>query len=92
MTKMKATVIYNAGGPDVLKLEERPVPDVKPGWVLARSGLPGDQVSGAGMKWREMARMRRRAMRVFEFNCPYRGSEAAVGDETIIMIRLSGIG
>ncbi len=36
MTNMKATVIYNAGGPDVLKLEERPVPDVKPGWVLIR--------------------------------------------------------
>ena len=33
MTNMKAVVIYNAGGPDVLKLEERPVPDVKPGWV-----------------------------------------------------------
>ncbi len=36
MTKMKAAVIYYAGGPDVLKLEERPVPDVKPGWVLVR--------------------------------------------------------
>jgi NADPH:quinone reductase-like Zn-dependent oxidoreductase len=36
MTNMKAAVIHNAGGPDVLKLEERPVPDVKPGWVLVR--------------------------------------------------------
>ncbi len=36
MTNMKAAVIYNAGGPDVLKVEERPVPDVKPGWVLVR--------------------------------------------------------
>ncbi len=43
-------------------------------------------------QWREMARMRPRTLGVFEFNCPYRGSEAAVGDETIIMIRLSGIG
>jgi NADPH:quinone reductase-like Zn-dependent oxidoreductase len=33
---MKAAVIYTAGGPDVLKLEERPVPDVKPGWILIR--------------------------------------------------------
>ena len=41
---------------------------------------------------REMARMRRRTLRVFKFNCPYQGSEAAVGDETISMIRLSGIG
>ena len=36
MTNMKAAVIYNAGGPDVLKLEERPVPDIKPGRVLVR--------------------------------------------------------
>ena len=33
---MKAVVIHNAGGPEVLKVEERPVPDVKPGWVLVR--------------------------------------------------------
>jgi NADPH:quinone reductase-like Zn-dependent oxidoreductase len=33
---MKAVIIHNAGGPDVLKVEERPVPDVKPGWVLVR--------------------------------------------------------
>ncbi len=36
MTNMKAAIIHNAGGPDVLKVEERPVPDVKPGWVLVR--------------------------------------------------------
>ncbi len=36
MTNMKAVIIHNAGGPDVLKVEERPVPDVKPGWVLVR--------------------------------------------------------
>lgn len=36
MTNMKAAVIYNAGGPEVLKVEERPIPDVKPGWVLVR--------------------------------------------------------
>ena len=33
---MKAVVIHEAGGPDVLKLEDRPIPDVKPGWVLIR--------------------------------------------------------
>ncbi len=33
---MKAVVIHKAGGPDALKVEERPVPDVKPGWVLFR--------------------------------------------------------
>ena len=33
---MKAIVIHEAGGPDVLKVEERPVPNVKPGWVLVR--------------------------------------------------------
>ncbi len=33
---MKAVVIHEAGGPDALKVEERPVPDVKPGWVLFR--------------------------------------------------------
>ena len=36
MTNMKAAVIHNAGGPDVLKVEERPVPGVKPGWALVR--------------------------------------------------------
>ena len=33
---MKAVVIHEAGGPDVLKLEERPVPTPEPGWVLIR--------------------------------------------------------
>ncbi len=36
MTNMKAVVIHETGGPDVLKVEERPVPDVKPGWILVR--------------------------------------------------------
>ena len=36
MTNMISVVIDEAGGPDVLKVEERPVPDVKPGWVLVR--------------------------------------------------------
>ncbi len=61
-------------------------------YTIGVEGLVGLDHPGAGMKWREMARMRRRALRVFKFNCPNRGSEAAVGDETIIMIRLSGIG
>ena len=33
---MKAAVIYEAGGPEVLKLEQRPVPTPEPGWVLIR--------------------------------------------------------
>lgn len=33
---MKAFVIYEAGGPDNLKLEERPIPDWKEGWVLIK--------------------------------------------------------
>ncbi|KAK6441434.1 hypothetical protein LTR95_002337 [Oleoguttula sp. CCFEE 5521] len=33
---MKAVVIYEAGGPEVLKVEERPIPKPKPGWVLIR--------------------------------------------------------
>lgn len=36
MTNMISVVIHEAGGPDVLKVEECPVPDVKPGWVLVR--------------------------------------------------------
>jgi len=36
MTNMKAVVIHEAGGPDVLKGEERPVPKVKLGWILVR--------------------------------------------------------
>ena len=35
MSNMISVVIHEAGGPDVLKVEERPVPDVKPGWVLS---------------------------------------------------------
>ncbi|MEJ8859260.1 zinc-binding alcohol dehydrogenase family protein [Variovorax robiniae] len=33
---MKAVVIYKAGGPDVLKIEQRPVPTPRPGQVLIR--------------------------------------------------------
>ncbi len=33
---MRAAVIYEPGGSDVLKLEERPVPVPQPGWVLIR--------------------------------------------------------
>ncbi|MFK7823568.1 MAG: zinc-binding alcohol dehydrogenase family protein [Oligoflexales bacterium] len=33
---MKAFVIHEAGGPDQLKLEERPTPDWKEGWVLIK--------------------------------------------------------
>lgn len=33
---MKAAVIHEAGGPEVLKLETRPVPKARPGWVLIR--------------------------------------------------------
>jgi NADPH:quinone reductase-like Zn-dependent oxidoreductase len=33
---MKAVVIHHAGGPEVLQIEERPVPAAKPGWVLIR--------------------------------------------------------
>ncbi len=36
MHKMKAVVIYDGGGPEVLKIEDRPIPDPKPGWVLIR--------------------------------------------------------
>ena len=33
---MKAAVIHEPGGPEVLKLEERPLPTASPGWVLIR--------------------------------------------------------
>ncbi len=33
---MKAIVIEQAGPPDVLTLQERPIPGLKPGWVLIR--------------------------------------------------------
>jgi NADPH:quinone reductase-like Zn-dependent oxidoreductase len=36
MTTMKAAVIYEAGGPEVLKLEDRPIPAPKPGEILIR--------------------------------------------------------
>ena len=34
--RMKAVVIHEPGGPDVLEIEERAAPDPKPGWVLIR--------------------------------------------------------
>ncbi|MCZ6669957.1 MAG: zinc-binding alcohol dehydrogenase family protein [Acidobacteria bacterium] len=33
---MKAVVIHEAGGPDVLKLESRPIPKPKAGWILIK--------------------------------------------------------
>ncbi len=33
---MKAVIIYEAGGPEVLKIEERPMPEPKAGWVLIK--------------------------------------------------------
>ncbi len=36
MSSMKAVVIRQAGGPEVLNLETLPVPTPKPGWVLIR--------------------------------------------------------
>lgn len=36
MSSMKAVVIREAGGPEVLKIETMPVPEPKPGWVLIR--------------------------------------------------------
>ena len=36
MSTMKAVVIHQPGGPEVLKLEDRPMPAPKPGWVLIR--------------------------------------------------------
>ncbi len=36
MTMMKAVVIRQSGGPEVLRIEDRPVPAPKPGWVLIR--------------------------------------------------------
>ncbi len=36
MKTMKAVVIHEAGGPHVLKVEDRPVPKVKSGWVMVR--------------------------------------------------------
>jgi NADPH:quinone reductase-like Zn-dependent oxidoreductase len=31
---MWAVVVHEPGGPEVLRLEERPIPEPKPGWVL----------------------------------------------------------
>ena len=36
MKTMRAVVIREAGGPDVLKLESRPIPQPKAGWVLIK--------------------------------------------------------
>ena len=36
MVQMKAAVIYEAGGPDVLKIENRPIPTSNDGQVLIR--------------------------------------------------------
>ncbi|KAK5118820.1 hypothetical protein LTR62_000029 [Meristemomyces frigidus] len=36
MSMMKAAVTYEAGGPEVLKIEQRPIPVPKPGWILIR--------------------------------------------------------
>src|SRR5262249_51122922 len=36
MNTMKAAVVYQAGGPEVLKIENRPIPRAKPGEVLFR--------------------------------------------------------
>ncbi len=36
MATMKAVVIHQAGPPEVLKIEDRPLPTPKPGWVLIR--------------------------------------------------------
>ena len=33
---MRAVVVHEPGGPDVLRLEDRPSPAVRPGWVLVR--------------------------------------------------------
>ena len=33
---MRAVVVHEPGGPDVLKIEDRPIPLVRPGWVLVR--------------------------------------------------------
>lgn len=44
---MKAYVIYEAGGPEKLKLEERPIPEIKPGWSLVK-------VTGFGLNHSEI--------------------------------------
>ena len=37
--KMKAVVIYEAGGPEQLKVETREIPKLKEGWTLERLTL-----------------------------------------------------
>lgn len=44
---MKAVVIHESGGPEVLKLERRPVPKPERGWVLI-------QVKAFGLNRSEM--------------------------------------
>jgi NADPH:quinone reductase len=41
MPTMQAVVVHEPGGPEVLRLEELPVPDPRPGWVLVRVGAFG---------------------------------------------------
>ena len=56
---MKAAVMYEPGGPEVLKIEERPVPTPEKGWVLIRvkafglnrSELFTRQGHSPGIKW-----------------------------------------
>lgn len=45
---MKAVVIHEAGGPEVLRLESRPVPTPRPGEVLIRVKAFGLNRSDAG--------------------------------------------
>ena len=33
---MKAVVVHEPGGPEVLRVEERPIPQARPGWILVR--------------------------------------------------------
>ena len=33
---MQAVVVHEPGGPEVLRVEERPIPEARPGWVLVR--------------------------------------------------------
>ena len=40
MAHMKAVVIYEAGGPEVLKVEDRPIPAPKSGENLATMDVP----------------------------------------------------
>ena len=48
MALMKAVVVHEAGGPEVLRIESRPVPAPKPGEVLIRPAVDaaaaGDQI------------------------------------------------